>query len=128
MTRGNRRFWWVAAGGYLLLMAALAASLASARRHVIETLDTPEARAQWEKFLKAERERAEQQDAPVRRRVSTSDEPPHLVLLRDHFAAILGSLALLLTCLYAFLAMMLQGVLRGKRANEERPGGAENSS
>ena len=128
MTRGNRRFWWVVAGGYLLVMAALAASLASARRHVIETLDTPEARAQWEKFLKAERERAEQQDAPVRRRVSTSDEPPHLVLLRDHFAAILGSLALLLTCLYGFLALMLQGVLRGKRAQGAKPGEAVDSS
>ena len=128
MTRGNRRFWWVGAGGYLLVRAALAASLASARRHVIETLDTPEARAQWEKFLKAERERAEQQDAPVRRRVSTSDEPPHLVLLRDHFAAILGSLALLLTCLYGFLALMQEVVLRGKRAQGAKPGDAVDSS
>lgn len=98
---------------YVATMAALVAALLFARRHVIATLDTPEARRQW----RAWREQTQKQpeDGAVARRPVATDEPPALILLRDHFAAILVTTLAIGSFLFAFVAFVARGAfgLRG---------------
>lgn len=93
-------------------MVVLIALLQTTRTRVIASLDRPEVRAQWQ-LWKQEAERQSKLGAgPVQRRPPRTDEPPALILLRDHFPAVLGSAIVLSSCLYAFLAIALRGALR----------------
>jgi hypothetical protein len=97
--------WLVA---YIALMVAIGAVLAYARRQVIAQLDTPEARAQWQAW-KAETEKQAQSAGPVARRKVHSDEPPALVLLRDHFATIAAMSLTVASCFFIFLMIVVRG-------------------
>lgn len=92
---------------YLATMAGLVAALVLARRQVIATLDTPEARRQW----RAWREQTQKQPegGAVARRPVTADEPPALILLRDCFAAIVVTTLAIGSFLFAFVAFAVRG-------------------
>jgi hypothetical protein len=55
---------------------------------------------------------------PVERREPKSDEPPGLVLLRDHFPAIVISLVVFYTCLFAFAMLLAKGMARSGPRND----------
>ncbi|HQU43995.1 MAG: hypothetical protein B7Z73_06700 [Planctomycetia bacterium 21-64-5] len=95
---------------YLATMGVVVAALVAARRRVIASLDTPQAREQWRAW-KAETARQKQSGEAVARRAVTSDEPPALILLRDRFPAIVVSTVLICSFLFAFLAFVVRGVL-----------------
>lgn len=105
---------WLWLAAYLATMGSLAAGLAYVRRQAVAELSTPRARAEWQAW-KAETERQAQRPGPPARRAVRSDEPPALVLLRDHFAPILAMSLTVATFLFGFLALILQGVLRGSK-------------
>lgn len=88
-------------------MGALVGGLWHVRGRVIAELGTPEARADWEAWRQGVADR--QGDGVVQRRIPKSDEPPHLVLLRDYFPGVLGSLFLVATFLYTFLVLAFKG-------------------
>jgi hypothetical protein len=96
---------------YLVVISAVVAGLVLARRRVLATLDTPEARREWQAW---KAKTAEQQDSaePVRRRPVKTDEPPALTLLRDRFAAIVATTVLICSFLFAFLAFVIRGAFR----------------
>jgi hypothetical protein len=101
---------WAALAIYVVLMATLVGGMQYVRGRVIADLSTPQARADWEAWRKKV---AEKQDDPVvQRRIPKSDEPPHLVLMRDYFFGMLGSLALVVTFLYGFLVLVVRGAWR----------------
>lgn len=100
---------------YLLTVAALVWGLIQARRHVIATLGTPEAKAEWQ-IWKAETERQAKEPGPVRRKPVKSDEPPLLILLRDHFAGVALGVATITSFLYAFCVVIARGLTSGRRA------------
>ena len=50
------------------------------------------------------------QPSPVQRRVPKSNEPPALVMMRDHFAVSLFAAVLFSTMLYWVLAWFVMGV------------------
>lgn len=103
--------WLIA---YLATMGALAAALVYVRRQVIAQLSRPQALADWQAW-KAETERqAERPGLPARRAVR-SNQPPALILLRDHFAPIMAMSLIVATFLFGFLALILRGVLRGAK-------------
>ena len=104
--------------GYLVLMALLVVVFVEARRRTIATLDNPQARAQWQAWRK-EAQRQSQGVGPVRRRPPKGDEPPALVMMRDHFAAALGSALAIASCLYLFLVIVARGAIRS--ASPSRP-------
>ena len=97
--------WLVA---YVALMVAIGAALVYARRQVIAQLDTPEARAQWHAW-KTETEKQAESPGPVARRKVHSDEPPALVLLRDHFTTIMAMSLTVASCFVVFLMMVVRG-------------------
>ncbi len=98
---------WLAA--YLLVMAAVTASLVYARRQVIASLGTAKARAEWQAW-KAETEKQARSPGPVKRRQIQSDEPPALVLLRDHFGTIVAMSLTVSSCFFAFLMIVARGL------------------
>lgn len=95
--------------GYIVMAAAVISLLVYARQQTIAQLDTPEARAQWQAW-KAETERQANSQGPVTRRKVQSDEPPALVLLRDHFATIVGMSLTVASCFFLFLMLIVRGV------------------
>jgi len=99
---------------YAATMAAIVWLLWSGRQSVLAQLDQPEQRAQWQAWKQEEEARAIQGTSPVERRPPLSDEPPTLVLMRDHFAAALGSCLAAGTVLFAFLAFVIRGVAAGR--------------
>lgn len=100
---------------YLAVMAALVAGLVAARRRVLTTLDTPEARREW--LAWKEKTAAEQQGAgPVRRQTVRSNEPPALILLRDRFPVIVVTTVMIGSFLFGFLVFVGRGAFRGGRS------------
>jgi hypothetical protein len=106
--RGPRWPWLVA---YLLLMAAIVLALWQTRRSVLSGLDDEAGREQWREWKRQEQARALAKKSPVERRPPTTDEPPAVILLRDHFAAIVAGCLAAGTVLFAFLAIAIRGVL-----------------
>lgn len=80
---------WLLAAGLIASLAAGAWAAVLARDWTLRRLGTPEARTEWSDW-KRDVER-QQPTAVVQRRVPKSDEPPWLVLMRDHFAVMLVS-------------------------------------
>ena len=103
---------WLAA--YLIVMAALAAGLVITRRQVVAQLSSPKARADWQAW-KAETQRQAERPGLPARRPARGDEPPALVLLRDHFGAIMAMSLTLGTFMFGFLAMIVRGAVRGSK-------------
>jgi hypothetical protein len=56
-------------------------------RAALETMDTPEARRQWQAWRDAPPNT--RTDLPVERRPPSTDEPPALILLRDYFGVMM---------------------------------------
>lgn len=122
MSPHRTRHWlWLVA--WLMVMAAIVASLWLVRRRMVERLSRPESLAQWRQW-RAETERQRQSPGPVRRRTANSDEPPALVLLRDHFGAIVATSVLMGTFLFAFLAFVGRGIVR-QRTGRTSPNGKQ---
>ncbi|HEX7448912.1 MAG TPA: hypothetical protein VF306_15265 [Pirellulales bacterium] len=115
------RHWaWLA--GWLVVMTAIVASLWLVRGRVVDDLSRPEKIAQWRAW-RAETERQDPSAGPVRRRTAQGDEPPALVLLRDHFGAIAATTVLMGSFLFAFLAFIIHGLVRGRGMRGPAHGG-----
>jgi hypothetical protein len=90
---------------YLVVMGAITFALFQAREATIASLDTPQARADWQQWKHDAQEKAERQE----RAAVKSNDPPGLILMRDHFAGILGGTLVIATFLYIFLVLTLRG-------------------
>ena len=55
---------------------------------------------------------------PIARREPKSDEPPGLVLLRDHFPAVVISMLVFYTCMFGFAMFLAKGMARAKLRDE----------
>jgi hypothetical protein len=106
---------WLAA--YAVTMALAVWLLWSARASVLAQLDDPEQRAQWQEWKEREESRALEKTSPVERRPPASNEPPTLVLMRDHFAAAVATCIAAGTVLFAFFAFVIVGVMSGRAAS-----------
>jgi hypothetical protein len=109
MIRRATVFWLLA---YLAAMTLVVGGLLILRQRTLTELNTPEARRQWQAW-KQETSEKQQAAEPVRRRPVRSDEPPALILLRDHFAAIVATTVMICSFLFAFLAFVASGSLGG---------------
>lgn len=106
----THRWAWLV--GWLALVAAVAGVLQNVRTRTIASLDRPEVRAQWQQW-KEEAERQSRPDSgPVQRRPPRTNDPPALILMRDHFPAVLAMALVLATALYVFLAIAIRGAWR----------------
>jgi hypothetical protein len=94
---------------YVVWITTIVTLAFHARRAALDTLSTPEAKAQWDEWRAAAKSLNEH--GPVQRRVPKSDEPPALVLMRDYFGIVLTAGALFGSLLFAAMAWPLRGVL-----------------
>jgi len=66
----------------------------------------------WKKTREEMREE-QSKHGPVERRMPKSDEPPALVLMRDHFAVMMVGALLFSSLLYWIIAWFITGILKG---------------
>ena len=102
--------WMIA---YVAVIGTVVGSVLSARQRALDELSTPEAQADWETWRQSVRDEA-LSDAPVRRRVPGSGEPPLVVLMRDHFGVCMAAAVVISSALFGVIAFTLGGVLRGR--------------
>ena len=115
MSKKSANFIWFAA--YLLVMASLVFALGRYRQNALETYGTAEANAHWQDWRDAAERIAE--EGPVSRRPPKSNEPPALMLMRDHFPACLGISLLLSSCLFGWFMICARGAFRGGELADE---------
>ncbi len=97
--------------GLLVVIVSVVAGMLWARNAAIATYGTPEAQAEWEDWRREAAAQAES-GGPVQRKVPRSQEPPALMLMRDHFAPCLGA-ALVAACgVYGTFTLLLFGAAR----------------
>ncbi len=96
--------WLVA---YLAAMVLIVALVFHVRTRVMQSLGTPEARAEWDEWRRAAAEQS--QSGPVRRAKAQSPEPPTLVLLRDYFGIMLTAAIVFSSLLFATAMIALRG-------------------
>lgn len=111
----RRVFNILAAACYAAFLAGIVVACFYVRRATLETLDTPQAHAEWDEWRSAVPTLNE--TGPVRRKVPKSAEPPALVLMRDRFGTVLGAGVVFGSLLYWALAWPLRGVLVSKEAS-----------
>ena len=109
ISRG-RLVWF---GIYLAAMIVITWGLSRARLAALNKLSTEQAQNAWQEWRNAAREQSS--DGPVKRRVPQSEEPPGLVLLRDHFTTSWLILAVLTSMVLATFAWMIRGVILGPK-------------
>jgi hypothetical protein len=93
----------------IAMLAAVAGGMFRVRDSVLRSADT-ESQEDWDEWREAVQE--EQGDpGPVQRRVPRSEEPPALVLLRDHFAVCLTIALVLSAVLFGTFVLFARGVI-----------------
>jgi hypothetical protein len=118
----HRRFRVIWLAGYLATIGTILLGLRLARQSVIAEAGSPEAIAAWRDWA-AETRKAPEPGEPVQRRAVKSDEPPLLILMRDHFLVIeIVSLAIG-SFLFAFLGFLMTGIMRQPHEKGPRSGG-----
>jgi hypothetical protein len=101
--------------------------LARTRESTIANLSTVEQLAYWQKW-KADAARQDGTTGPVARREPKSDEPPTLVLLRDHYPVIVVAGLTFYTFLFALSVFLGRGILLGSGWVTHRPQREDSSS
>ena len=111
--RGRRFYlnWLVCLAVYVAGALGVVLGLARTRESTIANLSTPEQLAYWQKW-KADAARQDGTTGPVARREPKSDEPPTLVLLRDHYPVIVVAGLTFYTFLFALAVFLGRGILR----------------
>jgi hypothetical protein len=107
---GLRRWlpWLIAYG--VILVAVVVATFKT-RDWAIKRLATPNSMAAWQTW-RDDVQRQQGKPGPVHRRVPKSDEPPALVMMRDHFSVSLVGAVLFSSILYWVFAWFVTGVIK----------------
>jgi hypothetical protein len=90
-------------------VAGILLGLASIRASTIAELSTSEQQAHWQKW-KSDAARQDGTTGPVARREPKSDEPPALVLVRDHYPVIIVASLTFYTFLFALAIFLGRGM------------------
>lgn len=103
---------WLWLAVYLAVLVGIGAYTIHLRNKMFsdetEIAEEQESYRQWLELAKTQNGST----GPVQRTVPTSSELPMLVLMRDHFAVILGASIVFPAIILGFLLLVLHGVLR----------------
>lgn len=99
---------------YVAGAVGIVVGMARIRASTLEELSTPEQQAHWQKW-KADAARQDGTTGPVARRAPKSDEPPTLVLLRDHYTVMVAASLTFYTFLFALAVFLGRGIMRTSR-------------
>ncbi len=95
---------------YVAMLVLVSWAMFRAQGNLITTYQSDEQQAAWDRW-REEVDRQAEGEGPVRRRPAGSDEPPGLVLMRDHFPALMGGAVLMSSVLFFAFAFLVQGML-----------------
>jgi len=99
---------------YLATTGLILWGLHTARERVIADMSEPASLEGWH-YWAEETRRTPEPDQPVARRAIKSEEPPALILMRDHFGSIQAVSLAVGSFLFAFLVFLTQGIWRQRR-------------
>ena len=99
---------------YLGVECAVVFGLLEARTWAERELSTPAAQRAWQEWKKDATAQSGEDARVVRRRPPKSPEPPHLILLRDHFPVILIGCLIITSFLFGFVMVVTRGAARTK--------------
>jgi hypothetical protein len=111
---------------YLATMGSAIWFMVQLRPQVIAQFSTAKSQADWETW-RQEARRQQLGEGPVQRREPLSDQPPTLVLMRDHFAVSLAGVVVLGTALFVTLMIVIRGVFQKNTLHHARSGSASGS-
>jgi hypothetical protein len=106
------RFLILAGLCYAAVMGALLFGLYTARNSANQNFSTSDARRDWDDWRKST-ETSDHTGRPVQRSIPRSQEPPTLVLLRDHFGVCAAASICITSALFWTVAILLRGVASG---------------
>ena len=104
-SRRTANLVWLAV--YLVAICSLVFYLLHFRAGVLRELDTPEARAEWQAWREATPNQSK--DGPVQRRPPTTEEPPELLLMRDHFTVVMSGTVIFSSLLFGSIMYAVRG-------------------
>ncbi len=113
------RSWLLLFAGHVVVMALVWGPLYAVRGHVIDTFATPAAVEAWQQW-KTRTEALAERPGPVQRRTVQVNEPPLLLIFRDHFRAVLLVSAAIGSFAYYFGAMLVRGYRRAQKSTTDR--------
>jgi hypothetical protein len=113
---------------WVALLAAVVAAMFYVRQVVLQSAGA-EAQQNWEEWRESVKE-GQGKEGPVQRRVPKSNEPPAIVLLRDHFQVCLVIALALSSVLFGTFVLFVRGVMNspGPPVNSLSPPPASPSS
>lgn len=114
--------------GFVVFMAAIAAALFYARSQALATLNDDDSRGKWREWQDEVKRQQQSKTSPVQRRVTNSDEPPTLVMLRDSFPAIILVCLLAGALFYLFLAYLARGMWHSRVRSDSNPRVAQDAA
>jgi hypothetical protein len=94
---------------YAVVIAATTLGMNFARNRTLASFDNTAAKAEWDEWREETKRQAENPSGPVKRREAKAQEPPMLILMRDHFPAAVGTTLLAVSFFYWFFAITIRG-------------------
>ncbi|MCH8048168.1 MAG: hypothetical protein IID44_31120 [Planctomycetes bacterium] len=95
---------------YLATIAALVFILLETRQHTLASFDTDEQRGYWTHWKSEAQQVGQSQKNPVEHSEPDADEPPTLVLMRDHFAVVMSAGLLFGSLLFGVTMLLIRGI------------------
>jgi hypothetical protein len=99
------------------MLGAVAGAMFSVRHNVLQSAGA-ESQQDWDQWREAVKD-GQDDEGPVQRRVPKSNEPPAVVLLRDHFAVCLTIAVVLSSVLFGTFVLFARGVLNSPSPRPE---------
>lgn len=96
--------------GYAVFMAAAVGGTCVWRNAALEHLNTPEERQRWLDYQGEVVRQEADEITPVKHKISTRDEPPLLVWLRERFVAILAAVVVFGSVFFGITMFLVRGL------------------
>ncbi len=103
--------------GYVVSAPLAVWGMSEYRGRMLATFDNPKWAAEWQVW-REETIRQSKEGGPVMRRPAKAEEPPMMILLRDYFVPVAGSMMLAFSIMYWFVGLLFCGSLQSMRPAE----------
>jgi hypothetical protein len=101
---------------YVIGAAAIVFGLSRWRTSTVAELSTPAEQESWQTW-KTDASKQDGHSGPVARRTPKSDEPPTLVLVREHFGVLVAAALTFYSFLYFLAVFLARGMIGGPSMN-----------
>ena len=100
---------------YLAMIAALVFAILDVRQRTLASFDTPEQRALWAEWKNEAPQVGRSHKNPVEHPEPKADEPPGLLLMRDHFPVVISAGVIFGSLLFGVTMVLIRGIFSRKR-------------